>query len=661
MLRQWAASILSGCLLLAACGGGGGGGGGGGDNRPAPTYTVGGTVSGLTGSVSLQNNGGAEIAVGTNGTFSIASGVTAGTAYSVAVSAHPELQSCDVVNGSGTANGNVSNITVTCADIARPALSLTVQQIKKFRFDWTLSPGITRYRLLEDASGNTGFTQVGTDLDSSVSTTFDLGVSLHRRLNARYILQACGASRCIDSLPVSVSGNLAASIGYLKPTPGIPLGLLGADLAISADGTTLAVQAGGEHNIGSTSGVVYLFRRVGLGWLQEARLEPLRSIGEFGGALSLSADGSVLAVGAPGDDNGDVSLQGSGAVHVYSRDGAGIWTRSAFVSAINGQFFDEFGCAVALSADGRTLAVGARGEDSNATGVNGNAANNDAAASGAAYIYELTNSGNWTFRAYIKASNTGAGDSFGWALALSADGATLAVGAYGEDASSAGNGETTLASGATYVYTKAGANWSQSAYLKATNAGSQDLFGRALALSADGAVLAVGAPGEASNATGINGNSGNDASPNAGAAYVFVRSGTDWAQQAYVKADNTDADDGFGAAIALSADGATLAVGAHNEDGATTGLNVHDNVFASSAGATYVFASAAGAWAQQAYVKAWNTGGADSFGYSVALSADGGTLAVGAIGEDSARVGTVRAVPDNDDNSASNAGAVYLY
>jgi hypothetical protein len=657
MLRRWPASFLSVCWLLGACGGGGGAGG----NRPAPTYSVGGTVTGLTGSVSLQNNGGSAIAISVNGTFSVATGLAAGTAYSVAVSAHPELQTCDVANGSGTANGDVSNITVTCADVARPALALDVQQIKTFRFTWTPSSGITRYRLLEDAGGNAGFTPVGADLDSSVSNTFDHLVPLYQRLSARYVMQACGASRCIDSATVSVSGNLAAAIGYLKTSPVMPDAVLGTNLAISADGTTLAVQAGGETSVGSDSGVVYLFRRSGLGWTQEERLEPLASTAEFGDSLALSADGSVIAVGAPADDNGNAALESSGAVYLFARDDAGNWIQRAKLAAINGQFHDLFGTSVGLSADGRTLAVGAPGEDSNAMGVNGNLANDDVQLSGAAYIYELTNGGAWTFRAYIKASNTGYGDVFGWALALSADGGTLAVGAYGEDASSAGNGEATLSSGAVYVYTKSGPGWSHSAYLKAANAGSHDLFGRALALSADGMVLAVGAEGEASNATGVNGNSGNDAALDAGAAYVFVHSGTTWTQQAYIKADNTDAGDEFGAAIALSADGATLAVGAHNEDGATAGLNLRDNVSATNAGAVYVFASSAGTWTQQAYVKAWNSGAQDNFGYALALSGDGRTLAVGAIGEDSTRVGTVRSVPDNDDDSASNAGAVYLY
>ncbi len=136
-----------------------------------------------------------------------------------------------------------------------------------------------------------------------------------------------------------------------------------------------------------------------------------------------------------------------------------------------------------------------------------------------------------------------------------------------------------------------------------------DLFGSSVALSADGSTLAVGAPDEASAATGIGGNQADNSAPGAGAVYVFTRSGTAWSQQAYVKASNTDADDRFGDSVALSADGSTLAVGAVVEASAATGIggNQADNS-AQDAGAVYVFTRSGTTWSQQAYVKASNTG-----------------------------------------------------
>jgi hypothetical protein len=139
--------------------------------------------------------------------------------------------------------------------------------------------------------------------------------------------------------------------------------------------------------------------------------------------------------------------------------------------------------------------------------------------------------------------------------------------------------------------------------------------------------------------------------------YVFIRSGSTWLQQAYVKPSNTEGGDFFGGSVALSADGNTLAVGAVGEDSNAIGVNGNqaDNS-SSGAGAVYVFSRSGSAWVQQAYVKASNTGG--YFGDSVALSADGNTLAVGALYEDSNATGIGG---DQTNNSASNAGAVYLY
>src|SRR5262249_35127062 len=179
---------------------------------------------------------------------------------------------------------------------------------------------------------------------------------------------------------------------------------------------------------------------------------------------------------------------------------------------------------------------------------------------------------------YVKASNTGAGDAFGRGLAVSADGTTIAIGTPGERSGATGidgdqSDNTRSSSGAVYVFVRSGATWSQQAYVKASNTDAGDNFGEAVALSADGTTLAVGAPVEASAAKGIGGNQADNSARMSGAVYVFVRDGTTWSQQAYVKASNTDVGDGFGTALALSADGNTLAVGAYTEQSAATGIN----------------------------------------------------------------------------------------
>jgi hypothetical protein len=339
---------------------------------------------------------------------------------------------------------------------------------------------------------------------------------------------------------------------------------------------------------------------------------------------------------------------------VYVRTGA-TWTQQAYVKASNPEAGDQFGYAVALS--GNTLAVGAYLEDSAAVGLNGNQTDNTALDSGAVYVFVRTGT-TWAQQAYVKASNTAGADYFGRSVALSGD--TLAVGAYFEDSAATGvNGtqadNTAFNSGAVYVFVRTGATWTQQAYVKPSNTGPGDVFGNSVALSGD--TLAVGAYGEDSAAAGVNGDQSNNTAGDSGAAYVFVRSGTTWTQQAYVKASNPGPIDAFGYSVALSGD--TLAVGAYLEDGAATGVNGDqaDNAAVSS-GAAYVFVRTGATWAQKAYVKASNTGPSDQFGYSVALSGD--TLAAGAYLETSGAVG-INPVNGQTDNGVASAGAIYLF
>jgi len=390
---------------------------------------------------------------------------------------------------------------------------------------------------------------------------------------------------------------------------------------------------------------------------------------EFGISIALSADGSTLAVGAIHEDSAatgiggsqaDNSASDSGAVYVFTRSGT-TWSQQAYLKASNTDAIDQFGMSVTLSADGSTLAVGASTEDSAATGIGGNQADNSASSAGAVYVF--TRSGTtWSQQAYLKASNTGAVDQFGTSVALSADGSTLAVGAFRESSSATGiggnQGDGAFGAGAVYVFTRSGTTWSQQAYVKASNTNTGDQFGMSVALSGDGSTLAVGAPFEFSAATGIDGNQADNSASSAGAVYVFTRSGATWSQQAYVKASNTDMGDEFGLSVALSGDGSTLAVGAAFEDSAATGIdgNQADNS-ASNAGAVYVYTRSGTTWHQQAYVKASNTGTGDVFGWSLALSADGTTLVVGARLEASVATG----IGGSQGDGAFGAGAVYVY
>lgn len=391
----------------------------------------------------------------------------------------------------------------------------------------------------------------------------------------------------------------------------------------------------------------------------------------FGSRIAVSGDGNTIAVAAVGEDSnatgigGDQtnnSAAGSGAVYVFIRT-AGVWTQQAYVKASNTDSSDSFGSSLALSTDGSTLAVGASAEDSNATGVGGDATNNASSNSGAVYVFARSGT-TWSQQAYVKASNTDAADGFGSAVALNGDGTTLAVGSVSESSNATGVGgnqadNSSASAGAVYVLIRTGVAWSQQSYIKASNTGAADRFGGSVALSTDGNTLAVAAQAEASSATGVNGNQASNASSSAGAAYVFVRSGTVWTQEAYIKASNTAASDFFGSALDVSGDGNTLAVAAYGEDSNATGVGGdQSNNAASLSGAVYVFVRAAGTWSQQAYVKASNAGASDYFGWWLGLSSTGDTLAVGAFGEASNATGIGG---DQTNNSASGAGAAYLF
>ena len=596
------------------------------------------------------------------------------------------------------------SVTVTVTDVPGILdIRVSTSDIKIIQFDWSSYVGATHYKLFVNPDGVSGFTLLQDNLVGT-STTIEVPTHFTDWVNASYILEVHdGTGKITESSPISISALMISSIGYMKASNTGMNDAFGGAISLSADSNTLAVGATSEdsnangistdgsgeaNNSAPSSGAVYVFSRSGNSWIQQAYIKASNTgAGDyFGRAISLSANGNTLAVGATGESSNstgistdgtgetDNSTTDSGAVYVFSRSGS-TWTQQAYIKASNAETDDRLGSSVSLSSDGNTLAAGTFVEDSNATGISTDGsgeADNSATSSGAVYVF--SRSGNsWTQQAYIKASNTEASDNFGIALDLSPDGDTLAVGAYAEDSnatgiSTDGTGESDNSagsSGAVYIFSRSGSTWNQQAYIKASNTDIGDNFGNSVSLSYDGNILAVGAPREDSNATGISTDGTGEADNNLyepGAVYVFSRSGSTWSQQAYVKASNTGREDSFGKAISLSADGNTLAVGAYVEDSNATGISSDgtgeaDNT-ALSAGTVYVFSRSGNTWSQQSYVKASNTGGSDWFGLLISLNADGNTMAVGAYLEDGNATGIGG---DQTNNSVADSGAVYLY
>jgi hypothetical protein len=423
------------------------------------------------------------------------------------------------------------------------------------------------------------------------------------------------------------AGNSWSQQAYIKPSNTQTSDKFGFSLALSGDGNTLAVGAtledsnargvppspagfgetGGAqaNNSADASGAVYVFVRNGSRWSQQAYVKASNADAgdQFGWSVALSRDGSTLAVGAQTEgsaatgvngDQADNSAADAGAVYVFTRNGT-TWTQQAYVKASNAQAGDRFGFSVTLSGDGNTLAAGSYDEDGSAKGVNG-ASDEGAPNSGAAYVF-VRRGGTWTHEAYIKASNTVRNIALGSAVALSADGSTLAVGAVDEtnltrgiDGDQSSTPDNAVSAGAIYVFGRTDAGWRQQAYVKSFNIGPTDLFGIRLALSGDGSVLAAGAPGQNGGGRGFKANPEDFTASESGAVYIFGRAAGKWSQHAYLKAPNSDAYDQFGSGIALSGNGAVLAVAANGEDGGSRGIggNQNDNSVRDS-GAIFIF------------------------------------------------------------------------
>jgi len=313
----------------------------------------------------------------------------------------------------------------------------------------------------------------------------------------------------------------------------------------------------------------------------------------FGCSVSISADGKTLVVGAPfRDDNGDFS----GSVYVFVRSGVS-WNFQAQLFASNGTSNDLFGGSVSISADGNTLAIGAIGT----LGTLDNNSNHP----GSVYIF--TRSGvTWTQQSILTALNGTRWDRFGHSVSLSADGNTLAIGApYQSNI------------GIVHLFVRNGITWiRQSRLIAPTSAWKVMKFGYSVSLSADGNTLAIGAPGNSL---------AGERARNTGSSYVFVRNGATWPYQRLIDSgflDSSTDGDNFGISVSLNADGNILVVGATEERNGKSG-------------SVYTFVRGNGTtWPREDKLTASDGEAQDEFGSSVRISADGNTLFVSVPGDD---------------------------
>jgi hypothetical protein len=235
---------------------------------------------------------------------------------------------------------------------------------------------------------------------------------------------------------------------------------------------------------------------------------------------------------------------------------------------------------------------------------------------------------------HVTAEDAAPGDTFGLAVALSADGSVAVVGAFQHDAM----GDN---AGCAYLFRRIGPVWVEEAQLLASDGEAADWFGRAVAIAADGETVLIGAPRE------------DEGGQDAGAAYGFRRAAGAWVETGKLIAPGAAPGDEFGFAVAISAGGDTAVIGAWRRDqsgGAlsrTRGTALRADPVAADAGAAHVFTRSGDRWTHETELRAPDAGAGDAFGIAVALSAAGDHVLIGA--------------PADDNGGGVNAGAAYVF
>jgi hypothetical protein len=359
--------------------------------------------------------------------------------------------------------------------------------------------------------------------------------------------------------------------------------------SVAVDGNTAVVGAHYDDDKGSDSGSAYVFARSGSAWNLQAKLTANDGAGgdQFGN--SVAVDGDTALIGAYHDDDNGAD---AGSAYIFTRSG-NTWSQQAKLIAGDGAGGDFFGWSVALV--GNTAVIGARLDDDN--GFN----------SGSAYVF--TRNGNtWSQQAKLIAGDGAGRDQFGWSVAV--DGDTAVIGARQDD----DNGSN---SGSTYVFTRNGSAWGQQAKLTAADGAANDGFGWSVAIDDDTALIGA--------------RQDNDNGADSGSAYVFIRSGSAWNQQAKLTAADGAAGDQFADLVALAGD--TAVIGARYDDDSGT-----------DSGSAYIFTRSGSAWSQEAKLTANDSSAGDGFGISVAV--DDNTVVIGA---------------RYDDDNGSNSGSAYIF
>ena len=365
----------------------------------------------------------------------------------------------------------------------------------------------------------------------------------------------------------------------LLATDGAASDHFGHSVVASADGLTVVVGAYLGDGIIRNSGSAYVFTKQANGnYFQAQKLLTSDGVVQdyFGCSVAISADGLVVVVGAfSGGDEGS----GTGVTYVFTKQANGSYLQTQKLLASDGIFGDAFGNSVAISGDGSTIVVSANCDDDKGPD------------SGSAYIFTKQPNGSYLETQKLLGSDGASGDFFGGSVAVSGDGSTLVVGAYGDD-------DKGPDSGSAYIFTKqTDGNYLQTQKLSTSDGAVQDYFGCSVAISADGTTVAVGAFTGGGEGTGT--------------VYVFTKQ----ADGSYLETQKLVATDGaaydsFGISVAVSENGSTVVIGAYGDD--DKGID---------SGSAYIFTKQSdGSYLQTQKLVASDGAASEHFGTSVAVS-----------------------------------------
>jgi hypothetical protein len=295
----------------------------------------------------------------------------------------------------------------------------------------------------------------------------------------------------------------------------------------------------------------------------------------FGGAVSMTADGRTIAVGAPLEP--DASGNRLGAVHVYTRSGDA-WMETAELGPENTTNYGSFGCSTAISDDGSTLVVGALGTSTDSVLIHG-----------AVFIY-ARDGDQWNYVQKITPTGNIYGFLFGAAVTINGDGRVIAVGAKYEGG------------GTVYVYEKGDDAWGLAARFQAVDTQPNDRFGEVLAMDDAGTTLVIGAPDTWANPPELG----------RGAAYFYTNQGAGWVQAAKVSPTAETAGLKLGNAVAISGNGSTALISGTWRDFAKSDRRD-----------VLVYSRSEGAWSQSCSLSLSSEQKVPGFGETLALNADG--------------------------------------